>query len=84
MWKRCRYSTPSLQFRDSCYSIHCNSMCPDELNFANNTNEIASFWLVLFVAITVVSITICSIIVKVTSNKNLSLLENRSFLIYGK
>ena len=65
MWKSCRYSTPSLQFRDGCYSIHCNSMCPDKLNFANNENETASLWLVLFVAITVVCITICSIITKV-------------------
>ena len=56
----------NLEFRDTCYSIHCNQFCPDKLDFSSIKGELDYDWVKISVIVVVVSITVFSIIVKVS------------------
>ena len=65
MWKNCRNTVKHLEFRDTCYSIHCNSLCPDKVNFRTTETQSLPFWINIFLIVIVVSITAVSILSKV-------------------
>ena len=65
MWYRCQDVVDNLEFRDTCYSIHCNHFCPDKLDFSSIERQLDYDWVKISVIVVVVSITVFSIIVKV-------------------
>ena len=65
MWYRCRYINNTLQFRDTCHTVHCHNSCPDKINISDITKTRYPSWSVVLIVCIVVSVTVMSIIAKV-------------------
>ncbi len=74
MWYRCRYQK-SFEFRDSCYSLHCHSECPEKINFFPSQMAPYPDWAIILIICIVVFITIMSIIAKVRFSKSASRIQ---------
>ena len=66
MWYRCQYTNDSLQFRDSCYSVHCHKYCPDKVDFLNNEPDRYPDWSIFAIIGIVAVIMVIAIAMKVS------------------
>ena len=66
MWYRCRNTNVSLQFRDTCHSIHCHDSCPDTLSLADLETRRYPNWSIIMIICIVVVVTLVSILIKVS------------------
>lgn len=66
LWYVChRSNNDSIEFRDTCFSVHCHDSCPEDIDFIQETNNDYPIWANALIITIVVTITVLSLVVKV-------------------